>query len=288
MAASAVHRAYVSTSLGQIHYAEAGTGTPLLMLHSTPRSHRQFHDLQPLLAQRFHTIAPDTPGFGASAALPIGASFEGLADIMVEVLDRIGVGSAHVYGFHTGNKIGAALAARHPGRVRHLVLSGQTHSLIPDKSSRDAAIRLLVQKYFTAAGEADSTEVLLRRWAADFSLVSEAWWNAQALKRAPSTPQTYAALERYVADLVLCRPSLVPIYDANFAYDFGLALREIAAPTLVIEFATAAEHHLGPQAGPAANLMRDGHAVTLDDTGAFAHDDKFALLHSLISEFCPD
>lgn len=280
-------KAYFTSSLGRVHYAEAGDGPAMLMLHSTPRSHRQFHDLQPLLAGSFRTLAPDTLGFGASDRLPPQVAFDALADGLVELLDERGIVRTHVYGFHTGNKIAAALAARHPERVDHLVLSGQTHSLIPDKTKRDDAIRLLVQKYFTAAdAPADDPQALMRRWAADFGLISQSWWGSDLLKHGAAGAAVYAAHQRYVADLILCRDSIVNIYRANFAFDFGAALAAIVAPALVIEFATPAEEHLGRQAAPAAKALASGHGITLENTGGGVHDEKSDVLFRLIADFC--
>ena len=50
----------------KVFYREAGASTApkLLLLHGFPTAGHMFHDLIPLLADRFHLIAPDLPGFG--------------------------------------------------------------------------------------------------------------------------------------------------------------------------------------------------------------------------------
>jgi pimeloyl-ACP methyl ester carboxylesterase len=60
-------RAYVDTPFGQLHYASAGEGPVLLLLHQTPRSHDEFRELQPLLAVGRRM---DMLGFGMNAPLP--------------------------------------------------------------------------------------------------------------------------------------------------------------------------------------------------------------------------
>jgi len=133
-------RAYLSTGIGQIHLYEHGQGEAVLMLHETPRSARSFAPLMQALGSRYRSIAPDNPGFGMSDPLPEDATMESLARVMVEVLDGLQIERAHLIGFHTGNKIAAAMAAHHPDRVAKTVLIGMTHSLVVSRRARNAAI----------------------------------------------------------------------------------------------------------------------------------------------------
>ena len=281
---TALNRHYVETTMGQIHLGRGGEGPHLLMIHSTPRSHRQFHLLYPSLVDRFHVIAPDTPGFGQSCAFPKDASFEDLADNLVAVLDRLEIPRTHVYGFHTGNKIAAALAARHPGRVDRLVLSGQTHSLIADKAKRDAAIAKIVAKYFT--GEADAETGHLRAWMSDFAIVTGIWLDPAVMAEARLDDRRLAQLERYASDYILARRTLVPIYHANFAFDFDAAIRGIQRPTLVMEFATPQEEVLGRQAARlAARIGKSSRSLAYENTNAHAHDIRPDEIAEEISSF---
>ncbi|HEY2051784.1 MAG TPA: alpha/beta fold hydrolase, partial [Caulobacteraceae bacterium] len=65
----------------RVFYREAGDrGAPkLLLLHGFPTSSHMFRDLIPLLADRFHIVAPDLPGFGRSDA-PRKNTFDSLAE----------------------------------------------------------------------------------------------------------------------------------------------------------------------------------------------------------------
>jgi hypothetical protein len=52
----AIHRSYANTPDGQIHYATAGQGKPVLLLHQTPRSWDEYRDVLPIIGRRYRAI----------------------------------------------------------------------------------------------------------------------------------------------------------------------------------------------------------------------------------------
>jgi pimeloyl-ACP methyl ester carboxylesterase len=110
-----------------IFYREAGDpGNPvLLLLHGFPASSFMFRDLIPLLADRFHLIAPDYPGFGHSAApsnVDFRYTFEHLTDIIEKFTDHIGLDRYALYLQDFGGPVGFRLATRRPDRISFLVV----------------------------------------------------------------------------------------------------------------------------------------------------------------------
>ncbi len=118
-----IRRGYADTPYGQLHYAEAGSGPALLLLHQTPRSHDEFREVQPLLAGRHRAIAMDMLGFGLSAVLPAPQTIEQYAAGAFALLDALSIDDAVVLGHHTGAAVALEMAASCPERVRALVLS---------------------------------------------------------------------------------------------------------------------------------------------------------------------
>jgi pimeloyl-ACP methyl ester carboxylesterase len=218
-------RGYADTRHGQVHHQTAGEGPALLLLHATPRSSRAYQKLIPHLAQHCRVIAPDTLGFGQSDPLPVDVTLADLAESMVDLLDAVGVEQAAVFGLHTGNKIAAALAANYPERVARLILCGMTHSIIIDQAMREEAIREILAAHPIDLMRAEDSEKLDRIQAAD---------------------------------------SFAAIYTANYAFDLAAALPSLPMPCLVVELATAAEAHLGRQAGQLVKMIPDCVAVTLE------------------------
>jgi pimeloyl-ACP methyl ester carboxylesterase len=104
-------------------YREAGSiGAPkLLLLHGFPTSSHMFRDLIPLLADQFHIVAPDLPGFGLSYSPGRGLTFDRIAQTIERFTELIGFDRYALYVFDYGAPTGFRLAVRHPERVTAII-----------------------------------------------------------------------------------------------------------------------------------------------------------------------
>jgi len=281
-------RGYADTPEGQIHYHAHGRGEPLLLLHETPRSARSFAPIMRQLGGRFRCIAPDTLGFGCSDPLPAKATMQDLARNMTHFLDALGIGRAHVLGFHTGNKIAAAMAAAHPDRVSKTVLVGMTHSLVVSRKDRDAAIMNIVRKYMTAYRRSPDGGHLVRAWAADYHSLAGIWWDPAVMTGRRITDAALRRQESRMIEMIECRRSIKQIYAMNFGFDMAATLRRVRQPSLVIECRMPEETHLGAQGPKMLRLLRRGALVTLKNAGFDATDARAADIARAASRFLLD
>lgn len=110
-----------------IFYREAGPkdAPTIVLLHGFPSSSRTFNSLIPLLATRYHLIAPDFPGFGQSDAPPperYEYTFDHLAKTTDALLEKLQIKSYTLYIHDYGAPVGFRLMTAHPERLRGLIV----------------------------------------------------------------------------------------------------------------------------------------------------------------------
>jgi pimeloyl-ACP methyl ester carboxylesterase len=122
----AVHK-YADVDGLKIFYREAGvTSAPtILLLHGFPSSSRTFDKLIPLLADRYHLVAPDYPGFGHSDAPSpdkLSYTFENITNVIDKFTQTLNLSKYVLYVNDYGGPIGFRLALAHPDRVTAIVV----------------------------------------------------------------------------------------------------------------------------------------------------------------------
>ena len=126
--AAAGEVAVVTSDGVTLSVSDQGQGEPVLLLHglaaSADLNWRAPGIIRALLGQGYRVIAPDARGHGGSSSPADGVYGARLVADAVAVLDALGVQRAHVVGYSMGGMTGLALTARHPERVRSLVLGG--------------------------------------------------------------------------------------------------------------------------------------------------------------------
>jgi pimeloyl-ACP methyl ester carboxylesterase len=146
-----------------VSYREAGASDAptLILLHGYPSASHQFRELIPLLADRFHIVAPDLPGFGKSdmpAHDEFGYTFEHLTDVIDRWTEVLGLDRFALYVFDYGAPVGFRIATRHPERVTAIISQNgnayeeglsdgwnpiRAYWKDPSQANRDAIRRLL-------------------------------------------------------------------------------------------------------------------------------------------------
>jgi pimeloyl-ACP methyl ester carboxylesterase len=218
-----------------IFYRDAGPddAPTILLLHGFPTSSHMFRDLIPLLADRYHLIAPDYPGFGNSSMPSVQAfdyTFDHLADVIEKFTDVIDLRSYALYLQDFGGPVGFRLAARRPERVRALIVQN-ANAYTQGLSAELRAVLVQLHDERTPEMRAKASELFelpyTRRQylegVPDPSLVSpDAWQHAQwGMDRAHNKEIQYALHANYASNFNR--------YEEWHAY-----FRQYQPPTLIV------------------------------------------------------
>jgi pimeloyl-ACP methyl ester carboxylesterase len=151
-----------------IFYREAGdkdNAPTILLLHGFPTSSHMFRNLIPALADKFHLVAPDYPGFGYSSMPTIDKfeyTFDHLAEIVDKFISQIGVERYSLYVMDYGAPVGYRLAVKHPEKIEALIVQNgnayeeglgefweplRTYWIDPNTRNKDA-----LKKFLTVEG----------------------------------------------------------------------------------------------------------------------------------------
>jgi pimeloyl-ACP methyl ester carboxylesterase len=210
-----VNRHFVAVSQGILHYAEAGRGQAVLLLHQTPRSWNEYREVLLRLGAHRRAIAMDTIGFGDSSALPPGAdSIEAWADAALALLDALDIQRPHIVGHHTGAVVATEMAVRAPERARSVVLSSAPFD---DAQTRAA--------HLEAGAIVDNVKP-----QADGSHVTELW-----RVRAAFYPKGRVdLLEAFLLDALKAGPRAAEGHQVVARYDMQAAVTGLRCPVLLL------------------------------------------------------
>jgi 3-oxoadipate enol-lactonase len=196
-------------SNAKLFYADDWLGAPwvkpepALLVHGAGESSAAWFGWVPRMAQRFRLLRPDLPGFGRSTVRDdFEWSLAHLAVVMNELLDQLGIESAHIVGAKLGGAIAMQFAAAYPGRTRTLVVCCGPVS--PPKFVEASATRS--RDWWV--------ETQRQRLGSDASIESIEYWNT--LMRAANPEAQRGVLK------------------AASALNLAPALPRITSPTLVI------------------------------------------------------
>ena len=120
---TAIHYRTAKVDNRNVFYREAGASAApkLLLLHGFPTAGHMFRDLIPLLAGRFHIVAPDLPGFGNSDMPDRANTFDRIAETIDRFTETIGFDRYALYVFDYGAPTGFRLAVKHPERITAII-----------------------------------------------------------------------------------------------------------------------------------------------------------------------
>jgi pimeloyl-ACP methyl ester carboxylesterase len=250
----------------KLHYATAGHGTPLILLHGYAETSLMWKPIIPLLAERFTVIAPDLPGIGDSAIPAEGLDMKTAAIRIHDLAKSLGVQKAEVVGHDIGLMVAYAYAAQFPTEVTKLVLMD---AFLPGVDGWEAVYNNPSIWHFRFNGPTPEALVQGRE-----RTYFEYFWNDLAADKNRSIPE--ADRKAYIA--AYSRPGRMRAGWAYFvsfqqaAKDFAqLSQTKLPMPVLVI----GGDKSLGDALAAQTKLVAsDVTVVVLKDTGHWVMEER--------------
>lgn len=148
----------------QVAFEDSGYGEPLVFVHGFPHDRSLWSQQRIALASRARCIALDLPGFGESETMA-DASIDGYADVVIGLLDHLGVERATICGLSMGGYVALGCWRRHASRVSGLILCDTKAGADTDeaKAKRNDAIAQVEQHGVPALAANQITGMLGKR-----------------------------------------------------------------------------------------------------------------------------
>jgi pimeloyl-ACP methyl ester carboxylesterase len=232
---------YRTASVGghTVFYREAGDSAALtvLLLHGFPASSHMFRDLIPLLADRFHVIAPDYIGFGQSDApshTDFTYSFENLSASVKALIDHLGLKSYILYMQDFGGPVGFRIFAERPSQIAGFVIQNTNAYLegvgdmprqifLPLWEKRDGASEAAARQFLAAGttkfqylvGARDPEAISPDNWTIDQARLDRPGVDLAQLDLLEDYKTNVAAYDSWQAAFRSHRPKTLIIWGRN-------------------------------------------------------------------------
>jgi pimeloyl-ACP methyl ester carboxylesterase len=263
-----------------VFYREAGDlkHPAILLLHGFPTSSHQFRDLIPRLADRYHVIAPDLPGFGFTAvAEGFVYSFAKLAEVMAAFTDAIGLTHYAIYVFDYGAPVGLRLALARPDAVTAIVSQNgnayeeglsdgwaptRAYWADPSPANRETMrgmLTLETTRWQYTHGAPDETQVAPEAYWLDYALMSRPGNDDIQLKLIADYVSNVALYPRIHDYFRTRKPPLLAVWGARdpFFLPEGAEAFRRDLPEAEVHFLNAGHFALETHGREIADLMRD-------------------------------
>jgi pimeloyl-ACP methyl ester carboxylesterase len=263
-----------------VFYREAGDPQrpTILLLHGFPTSSHQFRDLIPRLADRYHVVAPDLPGFGFTTA-PEGFdySFARLAQTMEAFTDAIGLERYAIYIFDYGAPVGLRLALARPDAITAIVSQNgnayeeglsdgwaptRAYWADPSPAHREAMrgmLTLETTRWQYTHGAPDETQVAPEAYWLDYALMSRPGHDEIQLGLIADYAGNVALYPRIHAYFRDRQPPLLAVWGANdpFFLPAGAEAFRRDLPKAEVHFLDAGHFALETHSREIADYIRD-------------------------------
>ena len=215
----------------KIHYRTSGWGSPIVLLHASPRSGKMLEKFGNMLSNHFNVIIPDLPGYGYSESIP--QKVKEMNDVVPYLKDFISalyLKKLDLYGTATGAQLGIAFALKFPNEVKNLYLDNPAHFTADE-------FQQISENYFVDLTPKPNGIHLLKLWShVQESMMYFPWFNHSAENQFSTVEPPASIIGEIVDDYLMAGIRYDELYRAAFRHERVEKIQQLSVPTVIFKW----------------------------------------------------
>lgn len=214
-----------------LFYRTTGNGSPIVLLHASPRSGKMLEGFGKLLANNFKVIIPDLPGYGFSESIPerVNTLYD-VVPLLRHFFGQIGVEKPSIYGTATGAQLGIAYSLSYPTEVQMLYLDNPAH--FSEKEYLNIA-----EHYFLDLTPTPNGEHLTKLWNhVRDSMMYFPWYEKTPKNQFNTIEPSATIISEIVREYLIAGVRYDELYRAAFLHERAEKVQALTIPTTIFKW----------------------------------------------------
>ena len=215
----------------KIHYRTSGWGTPIILLHASPRSGKMLEKFGSMLSNHFNVVIPDLPGYGYSESLPQKVTaMNDLVPYLKEFISAIYLKKPYIYGTATGAQLGIAFALTYPNEIKGLYLDNPAHF-------SEEEYKQISNKYFIDLSPKSDGSHLQNLWNhVRESMMHFPWYDHSSENQFSTIEPSPTMINEIVKEYLVAGVRYDELYRAAFLHERAEKIQQLSVPTVIFKW----------------------------------------------------
>ena len=218
----------------KIHYRTSGWGTPIILLHASPRSGKMLEEFGDMLSNHFNVIIPDLPGYGYSESIPQKvATMNDVVPYLKEFISAIFLKKPHIYGTAMGAQLGIAYALTYPNDIKNLYLDNPAHF-------SEEEFHQISENYFVdLTPKKDGSHLQILWTHVKESMMYFPWYDHSPENQFSTDEPSPTIISEIANDYLVAGIRYDELYRAAFKHERVEKIQRLSVPTIIFKWKTS-------------------------------------------------
>jgi len=215
----------------KIHYRTSGWGTPIILLHASPRSGKMLEKFGDMLSNHFNVIIPDLPGYGYSESIPQKVTMmDDVVPYLKDFISGIHLKKPYIYGTATGAQLGIAFALKHANEMKCLYLDNPAHF-------SEEEYNQISENYFIDLTPKENGSHLQNLWNhVRDSMIYFPWFDHSQKSQFSSVEPSSSVISEIANEYLVAGIRYDELYRAAFLHERVEKIQQLTVPTIIFKW----------------------------------------------------